>query len=54
MIPVAIRNPLPIAFRRIKHFMVDKQKETKIGHLLTALRMANEIVFGEKKLWRRK
>ena len=22
MIPVAIRNPLPIAFRRIKHFMV--------------------------------
>ena len=34
--------------------MVDKQKETKIGHLLTALRMANEIVFGEKKLWRRK
>jgi ATP-dependent DNA helicase RecG len=34
--------------------LTDKQKVSKIGNLLTALRMANKIVFGEKKLWRRK
>ena len=39
---------------KLPEALTDKQKETKIGHLLTALRMANEIVFGEKKLWRRK
>lgn len=32
----------------------DKQKISKIGNLLTSLRKANKIVFGEKKLWRRK
>ena len=39
---------------KLPEALTDKQKVTKIGHLLTALRMANKIVFGEKKLWRRK
>lgn len=39
---------------KLPEALTDKQKVSKIGHLLTALRMANEIVFGEKKLWRRK
>ena len=38
---------------KLPEALTDKQKVSKIGHLLTALRMANEIVFGEKKLWRR-
>jgi ATP-dependent DNA helicase RecG len=31
--------------------MTEKQKLTKIGHLLTALRVANQIKLGEKKMW---
>ena len=33
---------------KLPEALTDKQKVSKIGHLLTALRMANEIVFGEK------
>lgn len=39
---------------KLPEALTDKQKVSKIGHLLTALRIANEIVFGEKKLWRRR
>ncbi|MCR5643955.1 MAG: putative DNA binding domain-containing protein [Prevotella sp.] len=39
---------------KLPEALTDKQKVSKIGNLLTALRMANKIVFGEKKLWRRK
>ena len=39
---------------KLPEALTDKQKITKIGHLLTSLRKAGEIVFGEKKLWRRK
>ena len=39
---------------KLPEALTDKQKVSKIGNLLTSLRKANEIVFGEKKLWRRK
>ncbi len=39
---------------KLPEALTDKQKVSKIGHLLTALRKAEKIVFGEKKLWRRK
>lgn len=38
---------------KLPEALSDKQKVSKIGNLLTSLRKANEIVFGEKKLWRR-
>jgi hypothetical protein len=31
--------------------MTEKQKLSKIGHLLTSLRVANQIKLGEKKMW---
>jgi ATP-dependent DNA helicase RecG len=31
--------------------MTEKQKLSKIGHLLTALRVSNQIKLGEKKMW---
>jgi ATP-dependent DNA helicase RecG len=31
--------------------MTEKQKLSKIGHLLTALRVAKQIKLGEKKMW---
>lgn len=39
---------------KLPEALTDKQKITKIGHLLTDLRKSDKIVFGEKKLWRRK
>lgn len=39
---------------KLPEALTEKQKISKIGHLLTALRKAEKIVFGEKKLWRRK
>ena len=39
---------------KLPEALTDKQKVTKIGHLLTDLRKSDKIVFGEKKLWRRK
>ena len=39
---------------KLPEALTDKQKVTKIGNLLTSLRKDNQIVFGEKKLWRRK
>ena len=39
---------------KLPEALTDKQKVSKIGNLLTSLRKTNEIVFGEKKLWRRK
>lgn len=39
---------------KLPEALTDKQKVSKIGNLLTSLRKADKIVFGEKKLWRRK
>ena len=39
---------------KLPEALTDKQKVSKIGNLLTSLRKANKIVFGEGKLWRRK
>lgn len=39
---------------KLPEALTDKQKVSKIGNILTSLRKANKIVFGEKKLWRRK
>jgi len=39
---------------KLPEALTEKQKITKIGHLLTDLRKSDKIVFGEKKLWRRK
>jgi ATP-dependent DNA helicase RecG len=40
-----------LLMEKLPDSMTDKQKLTKIGHLLTALRVANQIKLGEKKLW---
>ena len=39
---------------KLPEALTDKQKISKIGHLLTALRVAGKIYFAEKKQWRRK
>lgn len=39
---------------KLPEALTDKQKVSKIGNILTSLRKANKIFFGEKKLWRRK
>ena len=39
---------------KLPEALTDKQKLYKIGNLLAALRSSGKIVFGEKKLWRRK
>lgn len=39
---------------KLPEALTDKQKVNKIGNLLTSLRKDHQIVFGEKKLWRRK
>ena len=39
---------------KLPEALTEKQKITKIGHLLTSLRKTDKIIFGEKKLWRRK
>ena len=39
---------------KLPEALTDKQKVSKIGNLLTSLRKADKIVFGEKKLWRLK
>ena len=39
---------------KLPEALTDKQKLYKIGNLLAALRSSEKIVFGEKKLWRRK
>ena len=39
---------------KLPEALTDKQKTYKIGNLLAALRLSGKIIFGEKKLWRRK
>jgi hypothetical protein len=40
-----------LLMEKLPDSMTDKQKLTKIGHLLTALRVSNQIKLGEKKMW---
>ena len=39
---------------KLPEALTEKQKISKIGHLLTGLREKNKIIFGDKKLWRLK
>jgi ATP-dependent DNA helicase RecG len=40
-----------LLMEKLPDSMTEKQKLSKIGHLLTALRVANQIKLGEKKMW---
>jgi ATP-dependent DNA helicase RecG len=40
-----------LLMEKLPDSMTEKQKFSKIGHLLTSLRVANQIRLGEKKMW---